>query len=50
MEKHHNPLKAQEEFVSPMTKNIKNIVKLLLVISIVNDCPEETGENFHAEI
>jgi hypothetical protein len=49
MEKHYNPLVTLSTS-SPMTKNTKNIVKLLLVISVVNDCPEEIGENFHAEI
>ena len=49
MEKHYNPLVTLSTS-SPMTKNTKNIVKLLLVISVVNDCPEEIAENFHAEI
>jgi hypothetical protein len=46
--KYRNPLIAEGESVSPMTKNVKNIFKL--TISVINDCRKKIGGNVYAEI
>jgi hypothetical protein len=48
MEKYHNPLAAEGEYVSPVTNNVKYILKLL--ISVLNDKRKEIGGNSQADM
>ena len=52
VEKYPNPPPAKGESIFEMTKNLKNISKLLIsvIIILVNDCIKEIGGNSHAEI